>query len=283
MKVRIKPFDLRAIKHLVNRTLAGLLMFVVALLAAFSSMRLAIHGREVDVPVLSGLSDEDAAAAARKLGLNLSVENRFYSAGVAPNHVLSQAPAAGSLVRRGSQVRVTESLGGQNVSVPDVTGQTERPASLVLRRLQLDLGATAHIPAPGTPGVVLTQSPPPNTGGVFGPRVSILVADPESDAPPQAYIMPSLIGLTVSAAAVRLSSAGLHIASTTDPAYTPPTPSPTLDPAIPPDVLPPPPVSQSAVIASQSPQPGHRVTRNDAIRVTIARPADDSTPTPPAQ
>jgi beta-lactam-binding protein with PASTA domain len=257
-------------------------MLLVAGLAAFVSLRLAIHGREVNVPSLAGLADEDAAAAAKKLGLNLSVENRFYSAGVAPNHVLSQSPAAGSLVRRGGEVRVTESLGGQNVSIPDVTGQTQRPAELMLRRLQLDLGDTAHIPAPGDPGVVLTQSPPPNTQGVFGPRVSILVSDPQAEAPPQAYIMPSLVGLTVSAAAVRLSSAGLHIASTQDPSYTPPPSGAPADPAIPPNVDPvPPPVNPSSLIASQSPLPGHRVTRYDSIRVTIARATPTPDPTTP--
>jgi beta-lactam-binding protein with PASTA domain len=260
-------------------------MILVAGLAAFVSLRLAIHGREVRVPSLAGLADPDAAAAAKKLGLNLSVENRFYSAGVAPNHVLSQSPASGSLVRRGGEVRVTESLGGQDVSIPDVTGQTQRPAELMLRRLQLDLGTTAHIPAPGESGVVLTQSPPPNTQGVFGPHVSILVSDPQADAPPQAYIMPSLVGLTVTAAAVRLSSAGLHIASTQDPSAIPPATVLPSDPAIPPDVNPtPPPVSPSSLIASQSPPPGHRVTRNDAIRVTIAHAnptPDQSTPPTP--
>jgi beta-lactam-binding protein with PASTA domain len=269
-------------KRILAILFGSLAMFVVAILAAFSSMRLAIHGREVDVPSLAGLSDADAAAATKKLGLNLSVENRFYSAGVPPNHVLSQSPAAGSLVRRGGEVRVTESLGGQNVSIPDVTGQTERPAELMLRRLQLELGTTAHIPAPGTPGVVLTQSPPANTQGIFGPRVSILVADPETSAPPQAYIMPAIVGLTLSAANARLATAGLHISGAQDPTYIPPTTSETpTDPAIPPDVATPPPISSTAVIASQSPQPGHRVTREDPIRVTVAHPAatsDDATP-----
>ena len=271
------------VKRILSILFGSLAMFVIAVLAAFGSLRLAIHGREVNVPSLAGLSDQDAADAAKKLGLNLSVENRFYSAGVAPNHVLSQSPAAGLRVRRGGEVRVTESLGGQNVSIPDVTGQTQRPAELMLRRLQLDLGASAHIPAPGASGVVLAQSPPPNSQGVFGPHVSILVADPEADAPPQAYIMPSLVGLTISAANARLSAAGLHIAAAQDPSYVPPEPAETpTDPAIPPDVPAPPPVSSSAVIASQSPASGRRVTRYDPIRVTVsssaAAPESPTTP-----
>ncbi|ADW68200.1 PASTA domain-containing protein [Granulicella tundricola] len=265
-------------KRILYIILGGMLMFVVTLFAAFSSMRLAIHGREVDVPSLSGLSDQDAAEAARKLGLNLSVENRFYSAAIPPNHVLSQSPAPGSLVRRGWQVRVTESLGGQQVSIPDVTGQTERPAALVLKRLQLDLGGTSHLPAPGPEGTVLAQSPPANSGGVFGPHVSILVAAPETDAPAQAYVMPAIVGLTISAANTRLATAGLHIASSVDPSTIPP-PEPldtTADPAIPPTVIAPPPVSTSAVIVSQYPAPGHRITHSDNIKVTVAHPADTS-------
>ncbi len=266
---------------------AAMLMFLVALLAASATLRLFIHGREVVVPNLTNLSDEDAAKAADKLGLNLSVENRFYSAAIAPNHVLSQLPAAGSRVRRGWQVRITESLGGQQVNVPDILGQTERPATLVLRRLQLEPGAAAHIPAPAPAGTILAQSPPANSTGLTGPHIGLLVADDETQADTAAaYVMPSLVGLTVFEANVRLASAGLHIASASDPTYVapaPPTPDPTItpspsdanaptpDPAIPPTVIvPPPPVSGNATISSQNPAPGHRVTRTDRIYVSAS-------------
>ena len=282
---------------------AGLLMFLVALLAASATLRLFIHGREVNVPNLSNMSDADAARAASALGLNLSVENRFYSAAIAPNHVLSQLPVAGSRVRRGWQVRITESLGGQQVNVPDVVGQTERPATLVLRRLTLEPGTTAHLPAVGTAGIVLAQSPPANSTGLNGPRIGLLVSDDVSATDTAAaYVMPSLIGLTVFDANVRLASAGLHITSATDPTYVAPAPDPALtapsadptttaatpDPAIPPTtiqpVVPPPPVSGNATISYQNPAPGHRVTRTDRIAVGASvrtpPPAAAAKPTP---
>lgn len=271
--------------------LAGLAMFTVALLTAFFSMRLAIHGREVEVPNLAGKSDSDAAMAAKKLGLNLSVENRFYSAAVAANAVLSQSPAAGSHVRRGWQVRVTESLGGQRVSVPDVTGQSERPASLVLRRLQLDVGTVARLPAPGPSGIVLAQSPPPNSVGLNGPQVTLLLSDGEVPPSTIAYVMPSIVGMTLGAANAKLASAGLRVGSAQQPQPSAPAagtdtaaagaaPNPAAGssgasssaeagaPAPAPGV-PPPPVSASAVIMTQSPAPGRKVTRADAIRVTV--------------
>lgn len=273
--------------------LLGTTMFLVALLAGSASLRLAIHGREVSVPNLEGKSDADAARVAKDLGLNLSVENRFYSAAVAPNHVLSQSPVAGARVRRGWQVRVTESLGGQRVEVPDVVGVGERPASLVLRRQQLEVGSEVHLPAPGAGGIVLAQSPPPNSTGLNGPRVALLVSDGEdAGAVSAAYVMPQIVGMTLGAAGARLGSVGLRIVSaataTPVPATTvPETPDAVAEPlpatstapvATPMAVIPllpfqptmVDPVSTGAVITSQSPAPGHRVTRADAIRVVLA-------------
>jgi beta-lactam-binding protein with PASTA domain len=270
-------------KRALTFTLCGVALLAVAVFCAFLAMRLAIHGREVSVPNLEGKSDADAAAMTKSLGLNLSVENRFYSGAITPNHVLSQSPIAGARVRRGWQVRVTESLGGQKVSVPDVTGQTERPASLMLRRLQLELGTVAHLPAPGPAGVVLTQSPPPNSAGLNGPRVALLVSDDEAAASTVAYVMPSIVGMTLSAAQARLATVGLHIAGATNPDAAP-APADASDPNAPapvpnataqateaaPVAASPTSFSVNATIVSQSPQPGHKVTRGDAIRVALA-------------
>jgi len=264
-------------KRVLNIVAGAIALLVVAVMFAFLAMRLAIHGREVSVPSLEGKSDADAAAMAKSLGLNLSVENRFYSGAIAPNHVLSQSPIAGARVRRGWQVRVTESLGGQKVAVPDMTGQTERPASLMLRRLQLELGTVAHLPAPGPAGVVLTQSPPPNSAGLNGPRVALLVSDDEAGQAAAAYVMPSIVGMTLTAAQVRLATVGLHIASATEPdaaaaaaVATDPNAAPAQATDAAPVAVSATPFSVNATIVSQSPQPGHKVTRADTIRVTLA-------------
>jgi len=278
-------------KRFVTVTLKLVAMLLVAILAAMISLRLAIHGREVAVPDLAGLSDADAAAAAHKLGLNVSVENRFYSGAVAANHVLSQAPAAGSRVRRGWQVRVTESLGGQHVAAPDLTGAGERPAMLMLTRLQLTLAPEAHLPAPGQTGIVVAQSPPPNTADAAGPLVSLLVTGQAPDASMFAYVMPRIIGMRVAAATQLLASAGLQLApnpttSNADATVAPSTPVDGVAPdsAIAPIVrLPatapvepsrgsdPQPQSSglnpAALILTQFPSPGQRVTRADLIHV----------------
>ena len=145
------------INRFFNILLGALAMFAVALLSAFITMRLAIHGREVKVPNLTGLALSEASKQTRSLGLLLTLENRFYSPNTPPGHILAQSPAPGVTVRRQWAVRVTESLGAQQVAIPDVLGQSERTASVNIRRLGLELGAVAHIAAPGAPGVVIGQ------------------------------------------------------------------------------------------------------------------------------
>ena len=288
-------------KRIFTLVLGALAMVAVALVSAFITMRLAIHGREAVVPALTGLSVSEATRLAARQGLQLNLENRFYSADVAAGHVLAQDPAPGFRVRREWPIRITESLGTQAVSIPDLTGESERAATVSIRRLSLDLGAVAHLAVPGDPDVILTQTPPANSNGVDGPRVSLLVSD-SPDAEPQAYVMPSLLGLSYAAARARADAAGLHlvVAPAIPPAAPPssglssglPSGPPPASPPIsaaapvapsatpaPPDQIAPAPVP-NGIIVGQYPQPGYRVESGDAVHVTLAQPAAAAAPAP---
>ena len=275
-------------KRIFTLALGALAMVAVALVSAFITMRFAIHGREAVVPALTGLSVADASKTASDKGLRLTLENRFYSSDVPAGRVLAQDPAPGFRVRRDWPIRITESLGGQRVNIPDLTGESERAATVSIRRLSLDLGAVAHLAVPGDPDVVLTQTPPVNSAGVDGPRVSLLVSDSDSGsnaAQLPAYVMPALVGLSYSAAAARANSAGLRLiaAAETLPAAAPPgaaAPAPAA-PSPPPAVQPAvsPPTSASLVIA-QYPQPGRRVVQGDAVHITLSRAASPATVPP---
>ncbi len=295
-------------KRFFNILLTAMAMLAVALLSAFVAMRLAIHGREVEVPNLAGLTLQEASAKAGHLGLSLRLENKFYSADVPSGHILGQFPAPGATVRREWTIRVTESIGSQQVSIPDVTGQSERPASLALRRSSLELGTVASIAAPGDAGIVLAQTPPPNASGVDRPRVSILLSQPAS-ATPQAFVMPQLTGLSLPTALARTNAVGLRIASAEEPPPTTPSasdpssPNPSArpisptgyhdsffvgappapasrsstpsagrtDPLAPPGGASPPTSSSSTIVTGQSPPAGRRVVRGESVRLTITQ------------
>src|ERR1700691_6541986 len=112
-----------------------MLLVAVALLSAIATMHFAIHGAEVQVPALQGMTVADARSRTAGLGLNLDVDNRYYSGDVVAGHILTQSPAPGTVVRREWRVRVSESLGPQKVEVPETVGRDERVAALELRRV----------------------------------------------------------------------------------------------------------------------------------------------------
>lgn len=269
-------------KRIFSLMLGALALVAVALISAFIAMRLAIHGREAVVPQLTGLTVSEASITAAHQRLHLTLENRFYSADIPAGHILAQDPASGSHVRREWPVRITESLGPQRVTIPDLSGESERVATISVRRLSLDLGVIAHLAVPGIPDVVLTQTPPANSGGVDGPRISLLVSEPEDPAQ-HAYVMPSLIGLNYNAASARAATAGLRIVVAADnpPSAASPgeptrdgslsaTPAPSNPSAFPAAV------QQSDIVLGQTPQPGRRVVQGDAVHITLRHSATPS-------
>jgi beta-lactam-binding protein with PASTA domain len=263
--------------------LGALAMMSVALLAALATMRLAIHGTEVAVPNLAGLSMSEASDRTLNERLNLSLENSFYSTTVPAGRVLAQSPAPGTKVRRQWNVRVTQSLGPQRVDIPDVVGLQQRAATINIRHLGLDIGVIARLSGrDGPPDTVLAQSPPANAAGIDRPRVSILLTQSDATTPAD-FVMPDLVRMSYAQAFLILSNAGLHVASLEDvffalPAVTPPAAiaSPAKTIATPPAGIaaphaPAPPAILSGTVVAQSPPSGHRVTTADPIHLTLAR------------
>src|SRR5258708_6598751 len=75
----------------------ALLVFILAsaaFLSAITAMRIAIHGREVTMPNLTGKSVTDATSMLRSHGLVLKVADRVYSE-LPINVVVRQTPPAG--------------------------------------------------------------------------------------------------------------------------------------------------------------------------------------------
>jgi beta-lactam-binding protein with PASTA domain len=240
-----------------------MLLVAVALVAAIVTMHFAIHGAEVQVPVLKGMTVADARSQTSGLGLNLDVDNRYYSADVAAGHILTQSPAPGTVVRREWRVRVAESLGPQKVDVPDTVGSEERVAALELRRVGLEVGTTARLPwGKAAEGTVLAQDPPAHSQGIERPGINLLVAAPGDDAP-DGFVMPDLTGLPVVSAQAELAKVGLKA------------PAPSLvdvhvEPVGSADAAPRPPLKPGAVTAQQPPA-GSRVEPGAVVRLTVAK------------
>lgn len=263
---------LRAFRFLlILLVLAGL-----ALLSAITTMHFAIHGAEVTIPAFKGLTVPQATEKALSMGLDVSVESRYYSVDVPEGHIVGQSPAPGAVVRRNWHVRLIESLGPQRVAIPNVTDLDQRVASITIRRDGLELGTTASIPWSYAPiGSVIAQSPAPGAAGVARPTVSLLLAAPPANRTP-AFVMPNLTGQSLSVATQDITQAGLKLGAV----VTVPTAIPAPSPAVTPGAntapsanatQPAPPPTPSGTILNQSPAPGQRIDATTPIQLTVAQ------------
>jgi eukaryotic-like serine/threonine-protein kinase len=239
------------------------LLVALAMLAAITTMHFAIHGAEVQVPSLKGMTVADARSLTAGMSLNLNVDNRYYSGDVAAGHILTQSPDPGTVVRREWHVRVSESLGPQKVDVPDVEGVDQRVAAFQLRRAGLDVGVTAKLPDNAFPeGTVIAQDPPAHAQGIERPSVNLLVATQDDEAP-DGFVMPDFIGMPIVAAQAQLAKVGIK---TTTPQFVDVPVAPVGSGNAPPVA----PVAPGSVIAQQ-PQAGARVDQSIEVKLTVAK------------
>jgi beta-lactam-binding protein with PASTA domain len=198
-------------KPLFRFAMLALALVVVALVSALTAMRFAIHGQEVEVPAVIGLTPSDAERSVSGLGFQIEVERQYYSATIPEGRIMTQMPLPGTKVRRGWQLRVAQSMGPQRVSIPDVTRQSERAAELNIRRRGLEVASITEIQLPGTPtDLVVAQSPPANASQVAAPKTSLLVTV-TADAP--AFVAPNFVGQPLGTASRTLQDAGFRLGS----------------------------------------------------------------------
>jgi len=237
--------------------LRALILFVVFMASALTAMRFAIHGAEVTIPNFNGLTTQEALSKAADLGVEMTIDNRFYSAEVPAGRILTQSPVPGTVVRREWHVRAAESLGPPMVAIPNLLGQNQRAATMEIRRLGLELGDVARMPFAATaPDTVIAQDPQPGAAGVEKPGISMITSDP-SEAQTSGFVMPNFIGQQYATAAAAINRAGLKLAPVSE--ITPET-SPATGELV-----------MAGTVISQSPQAGYRVDTSSAIELTIAR------------
>lgn len=239
----------------------ALVLVIVAMISGLTAMRLAIHGQEVVVPALLGLTPADAERNVSGLGLQMAIERQYYSQQVAEGRIMSQLPLPGTKVRRGWQVRVAQSLGPTRVAIPDVTGESEHAAELNIRRRGLEISSVAEVETQGIPAdQVLAQSPLANATELVAPKISLLVTTaPET----QSFVMPSFIGQPLGTVNRTLQDSGFRlgnvsvaaIVESTDPSWA----------ALGPPVQP----SPASIIVSQVPVPGQKVMAGAGVSFEV--------------
>lgn len=260
--------------------LFALLLIVVALVSALTTMRLAIQVREVKVPDFRGKSPTEARRIAEQNGLITQIETNYFSPSVPEGRVLSQGPAPGTIVRRGWQVQLALSLGPQRVTIPLVVGESDRAAAISIAERGLEMSSTDNVHLSGeTAGQVIAQNPPANATDISAPKISLLVAQ---DPGPKAFVMPNFVGQQLGSVTNTLKAAGFTVGKVTVIPVEPPASS--SQAAATPTTANAPPVPQTSsteqnsptqaatpasIIVSQDPGPGRKVIAGSAINFVV--------------
>lgn len=252
----------------------GLVLVIVAMASALTAMRLAIHGQEVAVPALVGLTPAEAQKKIDGLGLQMEIERQYYSPQIAEGRIMSQLPLPGSKVRHGWQVRVAQSLGPTRVTIPDVTGESERAAELNIQRRGLEVASLAQVESREIPAdQVLAQNPTANATEIVTPKISLLVT---AVADPQAFVMPSFVGQPLGTVNRTLQDAGFKLGNVSAAAPVPEatdaaSPGTTNSGAATPAAVTATPVqpSPASIIVSQWPAAGQKVASGSGVSFEV--------------
>ena len=246
------PFDFRASPVRKRVWSAGrLLVLAVALIVTYgvfflTAMRVATRAREVQVPDLRGLSVDAAREALDNAGLVLRIdEHRLADPKTPADHILTQSPTPGTVLRSQRPVRVRVSEGQRDPAVPPVTGVPERTAEITLAAEKLQVGHRAEIRSAEYPeGSVIAQDPPATSRSR---AVSLLVNRGESQ---RSYVMPDLIGTIGTRAVEVLRAQGFRVAITGAVPY---------------------PGLQPGVVIRQTPQAGFQIAHGEPVTIEVSR------------
>ncbi len=115
-----------------------------------------------------------------------------YDAGVAPGVILSQDPAPGASLERGTAVYLRVSKGPETLILPDLVGRPLDEARHMLDELGVTLRKVTQVPRTGIPpGQIVDMSPPAGTQIRHGDAVTVMIAAPPGAGgtpPPQPIV-----------------------------------------------------------------------------------------------
>jgi beta-lactam-binding protein with PASTA domain len=216
----------------------------------------------VTLPNVYNKKSDEATKILREKGFQPTVQSQS-SDTVAKGLVISTDPTADTEVQVGGPVTVFVSSGPQEVSVPEVTGEQQAPATATLAAAGLKVTVIKREVAEPPAGTVISQSPGAGSQLKVGGHVTIVVAQALKQV-----AAPSVVGQSEAQAVATLTGAGFasHTVSRT-----------VTDP------------SKVGIVVQQSPEAGHKLAKGAVVTIAVGALAQQTTststtttPTPPA-
>ncbi len=159
--------------------------------------------------------------------------------------VISQSPAAGARVEKGSRVSIVVSGGPASAALVDVAGLTAARAAAQLRKAGFKPTSKAQADPTVKSGVVIGTEPPAGTEVQLGSAVTVLVS-----SGPAPVTVPDVSGETLTAAEATLEEAKLALGSVTEKVST---------------------TQPAGTVMSQDPNGGRSVRAGSKVNLTVAK------------
>jgi eukaryotic-like serine/threonine-protein kinase len=224
-----------------------LLWSLAALLVAGAAALVLVltqQSKSVTVPIVAGQTEQAAGAELRSAGLN-PAPSLASSTTVASGRVISQAPAAGTVVKKGTRVSIVVSGGPASAALLDVNGLSASQAAARLRRAGFVPTTKMEPSTTVKAGLVIGTEPPAGTELQVGSSVTLRVS-----SGPAPVRVPDVTGQSQTAAEATLANAELEVGTITQQVSS---------------------SQPSGTVLSQSPSPGGSVHAGERVNLTVAQ------------
>ncbi|CEN76663.1 serine/threonine-protein kinase and phosphatase [[Clostridium] sordellii] len=154
-------------------------LILIAQIIFIGKIALGFKGNKVEqgtAPELINKTLDEAQDMAKELGVNIRVSVEEYNDKIDKNHIISQAPNAGSAIKAGDTITVVVSKGKNHVSAPGVVGLTLSDAENVIKEKGFVLGTINYEYSDSHDKDVVISQSPDNRSLKPGDKINVVVS-----------------------------------------------------------------------------------------------------------
>ncbi|MBU0996349.1 MAG: PASTA domain-containing protein [Proteobacteria bacterium] len=196
------------ISKLLKITIYAFIFCIVAGTSAYFTLSIIIKGEEtVVIPDLVGKDIVYALEVLTDLGVNIKVKGSEYSIDIPKNHVVSQDPGPGAMIKEGRDVRIVFSKGEEQILMPNLKGLSVQQATIILDENDLNVNMISKVSHESVDeNMIIAQSPAPGTRVKRKMNADLLI----STGPlPVFYSQPDFTGIRLEDAVLLIEQKGL--------------------------------------------------------------------------
>jgi beta-lactam-binding protein with PASTA domain len=156
-----------------------------------------VSSPEVTVPVVKGLSEQEAIEKLESVNLEPVVGDTTYDEKYAKGSIILQKPVGGEIVKEGRRIYLFISGGEPVVMVPNLKGKSLRDAKLTLERVGLKVGRIEEVASENPRDMIFDQEFAQGTKLKKGSMVGIYVSIGEGGGQIE---VPDLVGKSLAEA-----------------------------------------------------------------------------------